>query len=324
MVLIFAFLLIVLSGCDLSADSGPTHPPFEIAVLEDSQGRLSIEQVAASTMAPEFAVKSCNRMSAGFSRSYLWVRVPLQRPEAVGSLLLELAAPWMEEVELYLPRQEGGWSRQSTGLKLKPSLQTKPAFLLPVPAETPRDKPPYLRLKSELSLNTGLRLWTRPEFEAQAVKKAYVFGLLYGIMGAMLLVNLVIFLASRGRAYLFYILYLAGMLGHQMCLQGQVLFLPVGFWPFVPQLSLGLASAVFFFGAAFCRAFLHAEVYAPLSNRLLRGIQAGSDLSAGLDDPPAGEHGLGGLEHGGPDFQSAAPDNTHLCRGIGEHPAFPG
>ncbi|MCF8109799.1 MAG: sensor domain-containing diguanylate cyclase [Desulfohalobiaceae bacterium] len=242
-------------------------------MLDDPDGTLGIGQVASLEMDSKFTVKSCNRMSAGFSRSSLWVRLSLNRPRTAGPLVLEVAAPWMEAVTLYLPRRDGGWLEQSTGLKLKPSLRTKPGFVLPVPAQTPRDKPAYLRLKSELSLNAGLRLWTRSAFEAHTVKKAYVFGLLYGIMGAMLLVNLVIFLATRDRAYLYYILYLAGMIGHQMCLQGQILLLTHRYWTLVPQLSLGLAAAVFFFGAAFCRAFLHAKLYAPLSNRLLQGVQ---------------------------------------------------
>ena len=272
-VMFLVLLLLASPACQRTPETREPHPPSHIGLWEDSSGRVSIEQAADPAGAGRYSVIQGNRMSRGFSRSALWVRIPLDQAPAEGSWVLEVTAPWMDRVDLYLPRPAGGWGHQATGLGQPPPVHALDGFALSAPADTPRRGFAYLRLQSVLSLNAGLRLWSLDEFRKQVVTDGYVFGALFGVMAAMVIVNLMVLLATRDRAYLLYILYLASMIGHQLCLQGQVLFLPTWVWPYVPHISLVVSSTLFFFGAAFCRTFLHVKGYAPLADRLLLGAQ---------------------------------------------------
>ena len=110
-------------------------------------------------------------------------------------------------------------------------------FALRAPADTSRTGHAYLRLQSRLSLNTELRIWTETAFEINNATDTFFYGLLYGIIGSLVLINLLILIITRDQAYLWYVVYLLGILLHQICLQGQILFLPNYVWHLVPLIS---------------------------------------------------------------------------------------
>ncbi|MEW6264316.1 MAG: diguanylate cyclase [Thermodesulfobacteriota bacterium] len=276
--LLMILLLLVASSCGRREEPASKHPPSEIGLLENPDGRMDIAQAASPQMAGGYLVKQDNRMSLGFSRSALWVRLPLAQAPAREPWVLVVAAPWMDRVDFYLPEPDGDWRRQATGLQQPGAAKTAGGFVLRAPDDTPRAGYAYLRLESVLALNAGLRLWPRAEFEEYTLIYAYLFGGLYGVMGAMLIVNLMVFLVTRHRVYLLYVLYLFSIIVHQFCLQGQILILPLSLWPLVPHLSLTVSAFALFFGAAFCRFFLISRVHAPLADRFLIGVQIAASL----------------------------------------------
>ncbi|NWG72865.1 MAG: diguanylate cyclase, partial [Parvularculaceae bacterium] len=271
--LLLALLMLFALFSDRLWDGAKSCPPTEIGYLVDPGGRMSIAQAASPEAAGRYVVKQDNRMSLGFSRSALWLRFALDQAPTSGPWVLVVAAPWMDRIDLFLPDPQKGWQRQSTGLQQPGGSVVVGGFALAAPADAPRSGYAYLRLESVLALNAGLRLWSRAELEHHILVGAYFFGGLYGIMLAMACINFVVFLTIRDRVNLLYVLYLISMIIHQFCLQGQILLLPMPFWPAVPALSLVVSAFVFFFGAAFCRAFLDAKVHAPAADRLLIGAQ---------------------------------------------------
>jgi diguanylate cyclase (GGDEF)-like protein len=277
-ILLIALLLLIGPACDWRQSPESQHLPTEVGIFEDTSGQMEISQAASPLAWDDYEVIKGNRMSLGFNKSALWVRIPLAQIATQGPWVLEVAAPWMDKVDFYLPKPDGGWRRQSTGLQQPPATGGTMGLALAIPAGTPRTGFAYLRLQSVLSLNAGLRLWPKAEFVEHKVNRSYMFGALYGIMGAMVLANLIVLLTTRDRAYLLYVLYLCSIMFHQICLQGQILLAPKSFWPWVPDLSLVVSSTTFFFGAAFCRAFLNAKTYAPVADRVLLGIQMAAVL----------------------------------------------
>ncbi len=280
--LLIVMLLMAIPACDWDPAIEMRHPPRQIGLLEDTGGRMDINQAASPLLAPRYQIRPGHRMSLGFRRSALWVRIALDQAPATGPWVLEVAAPWMDRVDLYLPKPGGGWSGQSTGLDQPLAANRVSGFALEAPADTPRTGYAYLRLQSVLSLNAGLRLWTHAGFFSHVVTDSYLFGTLYGVLGAMVLVNLMVLLTTRDRAYLLYVLYLLSITAHQICLQGQVLLLPTSVWHLVPELSLVVSASLFFFGAAFCRVFIVTKEHAPLVDRLLQGVQAAALLLLAL------------------------------------------
>ncbi len=270
-VLLIALLLALCPACHWKDPS--QQAPTEMGLLEDPNGEMTIDQAASPATASRYQPQAGNRMSLGFCRSALWVRLSMRQSPPSGPWVLEVKAPWMDRVDLFLPNPAGGWLRQSTGLQQPPLDEHLGLFAMTAPADTPRQGYAYLRLQSVLSLNASLRLWPRKSFVEHTVRDSYLYGVLFGIMGAMFLVNLLVFITTRDRAYLLYILYMVSIIAHQLCLQGQALFLPTWLWHLIPEISLMVSGAVFYFGAAFCRRFLNTPLYAPRLDRLLLASQ---------------------------------------------------
>lgn len=272
--LLIALILVVGPACDRNSASRTIHPPTEVGLLEDTAGHMGIVQAASAQTAARYQIKRTNRMSLGFCRSALWVRISLDQAPAQGRWVLEVSAPWMDRVDFYLPRPDGGWQRQSTGLKQPAPDSHLAVFALTAPADTLRTGYAYLRLQSVLSLNAGLRIWPEAAFENSTVTDTFLYGVLFGVIVAMVLINLLVLSTTRDQAYLMYILYLTSIIAHQFCLQGQILFLPTEIWHLVPAISLVVSSLALFFGADFCRVFINVRKNAPLAYYLLRGFQA--------------------------------------------------
>lgn len=280
--LILILCLLAVAGC-VHERAQARRDALNFAVLEDPSGALNIDQAASRRLSSRYRLNKGPSISLGFSRSALWVRIPMsQAPPGDGPWRLEVRAPWLDRVDLYTPLPGGGRRRQSTGLQQPEREALQRSYLLTVPAGIPRDGYLYLRMESKLALNASLRLWPEKEFNDHSVSDSYLYGFLYGIMATMIIINLVVFSAARRRAYLLYVLYLASMILHQTCLQGQILFMPTWLWPWVPHLSLAATASVFFFGSAFCRAFLQTRENVPWANRLLIGIQVAAALLLAL------------------------------------------
>lgn len=251
--------------------------PKTIAFLEDPGGRMDIARAADEAIASRYTVKEDNRLSLGFSRSALWIRLDLS--QAPKGWVLQVCAPWMDRIDLYTPGAEGTWHRVSTGLQ-QPSLQPDvTGFALKPPLPPPDQGVAYVRLSSVLALNAGLHLWPETQFLRHCQTRAYLYGGLFGIMTALLVVNGLVCLTLRDKTYFAYTLYLFGIILHQACLQGQVLFLPRAAWPHVPMISLAISAFVFFFGALFCRWFLNTAAHAPAMDL---GLMGGQGAALGL------------------------------------------
>lgn len=274
--------LMVCSSCAWSPNIPATHPPTKVWVLKDQSGDMDIAQAASEQTAPRYQLRHGNRMSLGFCRLALWARIPLNQTPAQGRWVFEVEAPWMDRIDLYLPRPGGGWLKQSTGLQQPLVENRQGVFALKAPADTPHTGYAYLRLQSVLSLNAGLCILPEAAFETSNAISTFLYGLLYGVMAAMVMVNLIILITTRDRAYLMYILYLLSIMVHQCCLQGQILFLPIRIWHLVPSISLVVSSLALFFGAAFCRVFLNVKKNAPLADYLLRGFMLATLVLLGL------------------------------------------
>ena len=175
--IIFSIILVLLLGLTLVWGKGPRgiHLPYELGALQDESGEMSIAQAASSQTAARYKTLHTNRMSFGFCRSPLWVRIPLEQAPATGRWVLEVSAPWMDRVDLYLPKPSGGWQKESTGLAQPLAYNRQGVFALKVPADTPRTGYAYLRLQSLLSLNAGLRIWPETAFEINNVTNTFFY-----------------------------------------------------------------------------------------------------------------------------------------------------
>ncbi len=244
-----------------------------IGMLEDPDGTLGIDAVAAPEAAGRFRPAGAEAPSLGFSTSAWWVRLTLAPQQ--GERLLEIAFPFIDKLRLYVPRPDGGFDVRRAG-DFYPYAQREigyrhVVFRLDDPGAAPRTV--YLRLETEGALALPLVLWTPRAFFEYRQQESRLLGAYYGLILGILLYNLGIWLQLGERLYLAYVLYLGSYALLQASLNG------LGFeylWPDAPAIAnrtpLVLAPLAAAAAAYFARCFLGAGRPGPRRNRVLLAL----------------------------------------------------
>ena len=281
---VFILFLALLPGlaAAVELDEHTRHLPLGQAmhVFEDPHGEAVIEDVASAAFENRFQPHHSAVFNAGYSRSVHWVRVDLHyRPQVAQDArrwLLEVAYPPLDSLQLYLPDGQGDYrlARDTGDTKPWASREIRQGnylFEIELPANQPQRA--YLRVQSEGSIQVPLSLWSQHAYLEAQPGRLYVLGMIYGVLLAMLVYNLFIYISIRDPSYLYYILYIAAFGLYQVSVNGAgVQFL----WPDHPWWANAatplLIGATGLFGCLFTRSFLRTAEHSRWMNRLLQLI----------------------------------------------------
>ena len=261
-----------------SADSYVLNPILR--VLEDPSGALTIEDVSKPEMQARFHARPSARGPAnlGYSDSAFWLQIPLAlAADTPARWQLEIAFAALDRVDLYSPSASGRFDAQTAG-DLQPFSERPFAhrnLVFPLTLKPGASQSLYLRVQSGGSLTVPVRLW-RPQALHEHDQKIYaVLSIYYGMLLALLLYNLMLYLSTREAMFLAYSAFVASMAVGMASLNGLAnQFL----WPDFPAwgniaLPVGM-SAAGLFGALFTRAFLDTRRAYPRIDRLTLGLAA--------------------------------------------------
>ncbi len=170
-----------------------------LQVLVDPAGTLTIDEVSSAARASEFRDVS-GSFAGGYSRKVHWFRMTLDAPHRGGvfdagpRLLLEAQPPYLDDVRLFLPQPgRPGYFVQKTAGDIHPySDREVPGRNFVFSVDFPDDRPQtlYLRLETTSSSLLFVRAWQNAEFVAAQTREYLVLGLYYGLLLAVLLLNL--------------------------------------------------------------------------------------------------------------------------------------
>ncbi len=220
------------------------HPAVVLAsyaeVMVDVNGNLDFNDILELENG-RFSPVSGNSFRFGLRGQAYWIRVPTRRladaglidTERPGVLAFDYAP--LQFVDVFFPtygtgspgdgvtytRLSGGWGYAGR--------RDDRAFVFPVfamPASIDTDSEIFVRVASELSANFRLFLARDDAFRRTELSIILFLGLVTGVMLAMALYNLVLFVALRDRTYLRYLLYVSVMFAYQAQLVGLSRFLP--------------------------------------------------------------------------------------------------
>ena len=262
----------------LTIDSNAREIPLgaHYQIFEDAPETLIIDDVAFGSAAGRFhPLNGGERPNLGYSESAFWLRVELDnRLPGPSHWLLELPFPTLDEVQLYLVDRDAGevLARYTVGDRLPFAERPYPHrnFVFPLTFPARHHLSLYLRVASQGSLTVASTLWPPDRFVLKS-REAYMASALYfGILGALLGYNLLLYFSLRERVYLYYVLFVGSMALAQGAWHG--LFFEY-LWPGSPRWA-NVAVVVGFdltglFAVIFSRAFLHSARYAPLLDRVM-------------------------------------------------------
>ena len=206
-------------------------------------------------------------LSLGAQGEGVWVRFQLLNAGTQPlSRQLEIKWPMLDRVELrqYDP-QSGQWSTpQVTGDSVPPSQRPLRHRYLLLPVELPPQQPTwiYLQVLSHEQLILPMQLTGPDLLEAEDHRVLPLIYMFIGGMLVMLLYNLSLFVFTRSRSYIYYVLYLVAALCYTLSLNGIGYLYLWGESSWLAPKAYGLfAGATFLLALIFGRVFLKIPRY---------------------------------------------------------------
>ena len=278
---VFLFLLCCWS-CHIGATfaavrlaPGVTSLPLaaEVAVLEDPGGRLSLTDVQRrGTDFRPSQLQGDAAINFGYSSSVWWLRFEIEANPAVArDWLLEVAFPTLDSVEYFGP----GGEHLSTGDHLPFAMRPLEHrnFVFPLHLSEGGTNMVWLRVASEGTLTIPLRLWQAGAFWQDSLTSYSVLAVYFGMLLALALYNLLLWVSLRNPNYLNYVLFATSMAVGQLSFNGLGnQFLWPG-WPVWGNFAYtGGFAAAGLFGALFTRGFLHTRRNVPRLDGAVIGL----------------------------------------------------
>lgn len=245
----------------------------QVELLEDPGAQLSIGSMVDPAVQQRFAPAN-GKASVGQSPNPWWIKVTLRADAtAPRQWWLEVASVTLLDLQLYLPDSQGGWHKRQSGEAVsfaegRDYPHRRMLLRLPELGEQPLTF--YLRTYDPAGNSFPLKVWQLEDLKTQSAGENLGLGVIYGVITALLLYNLFIFLALRDSAYFWYVvtttgalLMILGMTGHgfQYLWPGSA----VPFW--LDRISI---PALWGFGACrFTQKLLQTRRYVPWAHHLL-------------------------------------------------------
>lgn len=262
---LFTVFLLLLSGSCLPAVaqdivlSGPEkvctlHYPL---LWRDTSARQDFPTAAKAP----FQRSRQSVVALGTTTDAVWLTFYIQNNTSRHEWGLEIPVPVLRQVDFYLEDGAGYRHLTATG---DHSYQVRPVkvnnilfpFVLP-PGSKARV---YLRATSGNTLRVPVYVGTMQALYEKNHKKDFINGLAYGVMAALMLINLFVFLIMGDRTYLYYASYLFFSALVQIIWNGYLL-------DFFPQTPFNLASLILsvavLFSILFTNAFLQTKTLLP-------------------------------------------------------------
>jgi diguanylate cyclase (GGDEF)-like protein len=273
----------------------------------DADPTLGIEEVSSPEFSSHFSPVGGRPVWTGKHAPASWLKftIPLDRlgpgygPESNAE---DRAVQWLllvkpsfsiilDNIEFYVPRSDGGFDRFVLGARIKsaPAEPHSRYYFFSLPAGALRGKPCYLRISSTTDVLMNIELVTASSFVQEQARSFLGYGLLFGIIVAMVIYSIFLLLSLHYRSYIYFIFYNIAIGLWVFYLQGfaKVLF---GTTPGLDQMMLWVWAGQFItWGTVFTISFLELRKGSRLLFYILAvAAVAGSLISvaavAGMDD----------------------------------------
>ncbi|HOQ10772.1 MAG TPA: 7TM diverse intracellular signaling domain-containing protein [Spirochaetota bacterium] len=214
---------IVLNGTEETLNMGKF-----CQTLEDKNGTFTVDAVTSGQFDNSFMQSKSNIPNFGFTKSTYWCRFTLKNasPEEL-KYLFEIGFPLLDTVEVYGCKKTSGIDNEilynyKTGRDFPFSSRAinHRNFITPFTIAANSELTFYLKIKTDDGMIFPLKLWKESKFSDYIQNENFLFGIYYGIILVMILYNLFIFVSTRDKNYLLYIVYITSFGMFQLAMNG--------------------------------------------------------------------------------------------------------
>ncbi|MBW6390025.1 sensor domain-containing diguanylate cyclase [Billgrantia antri] len=250
-----------------------------VQLLEDAERELDIEQLVGEGGALAWQPSRQETLNFSFSDSAWWLRLRFENnASSPVRRLLELAMPLHDYLDAYVVDEQGDTvDRWQTGDRRR--FDSRPVahrtFVLPIHVPAGASREIFLRLDTHDGLYdaTPLSLMSDAGFLAKSQRELMAFSLYFGALLALLIYNLLLYVATRERSLLLYVTYLGSFFVLMFTARG---FAFEHWWPALPQfnnqlvpINIGVFAVTL---AVFSNSFLNLRRHAPGVTRAIFGV----------------------------------------------------
>lgn len=180
------------------------------AVLEDPSQTLTLDDLQAPDVASRFRTEqtSATALNYGYSHSAYWLRLTLRNTsDQPLERMLEIGYARLASIQFFQPFADGSYQSLMTGSAMP--FPTRPYknrfFVFPVTLPAHSGQVYYLRLQSQTPVIVPARLWEPQAFHTYERNDYIGQAWYFGMVTAMVLFNLLLFIALRDIIYLLYV-----------------------------------------------------------------------------------------------------------------------
>jgi diguanylate cyclase (GGDEF)-like protein len=273
-VLFMCCFLLGSQVCHAATQLGDTTPAQDlyglVDFLADPQGTLKLDDVRAADAPFESSLKRRD-LSFGYVPGVIWLRLALQSDaRQTSTWRLELNYASLDEVRLYDIGANG--VRESRSGDTVPYAERAVGHRYPVfeiTLQPGEQRTLYLRVDSQGSMTLSGALMSLRDFEQHSQNGYLVHAIYFGVLIALGLYNLLLYLALRERPFLNYVLFMCAFGLSVLSLNG---FGAQYLWSDAPwsnrMLPVSLTSAALL-SVIFARSFLDTRQWLPRWDKVL-------------------------------------------------------
>lgn len=205
----------------------------------------------------------------------VWGRFDLDNSAPPGDLYLYFDFPLIENIDLFFPDETGRYEKLSIGHYTPPGLRPVKDRKLIFPLKPPPGPHRfYFRINSpRFAFDLPLKLVSGVGLLHLLKRDSIIYGAYFGIVVIMLLYNFFIFITTRDRAYLWYVLSLLAFMLNTLASQGFITHL-LSTHGFNIHFSINLTAALCVLVVNFfMREFYRLSTSLPVYDKILKAIQ---------------------------------------------------
>ena len=183
---------------------------FDLYILIDKKNEFTPEEILSGKKDDLFFKSNTVTPNYGFKSYPYWVKIELENHSIYPKWILEVGFPIITDIGLFILSDTGEITKEYAGIKY-PFEQRKISnrkFLFPLEISNSSKKTILFRFENKGIMNFPIRIYTEKFFYENEHDEYFFLSLYYGIMIAMILYNLFLFLSIRDVTYIYYSLFL--------------------------------------------------------------------------------------------------------------------
>ncbi|MDO8273108.1 MAG: 7TM diverse intracellular signaling domain-containing protein [Gammaproteobacteria bacterium] len=271
--LVLTLVVRVGHAVTLDENTGEILPGDAMTLVEDVSGNWALEDAIAALQSEGKVWNGPGFPVLGFTSSAYWASVTIDNAFASDQeWLAKLKFATIDRFELYYQLPDGTWVHKAAGdtLPLANRDIDHHSIIFTVPIFAGQTQTLYFRVQSAGSVQLPVSLMSLEEFQLQSKTEFFWAGVYYGLVLIIALYSFFIWVSTKDRSYLYYVLFLISGGLYSFAFQGfayQYLWPDNPFWANRSILLLcGLASAS---GLMFIRYFIEVSKVNQALDKLL-------------------------------------------------------